>query len=801
MEDSIFQLNESLTEREQDVLFAMADGLSNQEIANRLHIALATVKWYNTQLYSKLAVQNRSEAVDRARLLGLLDNDETHNLHIPNNLPHESTAFVGRNQELYDLNEVINQADTRLLTIIGQGGMGKTRIALQLAQYNLHHHSDGVYFIQLAPLSNAQTLPNILATILGIQHYGDDTDIQTNICNYLKSKNTLLLFDNFEHLLDARSLLTAILNTCPNVKLLVTSRERLNLQGEYIYALSGMNSPKHETNTLTDNDAILLFLQSTRRIRSDYILSDDDLAHIARICRLVDGLPLGIELAAGWMDTLSAEQIADEIEHSLDILETDLQDIPERHRSIQATFERTWQSLTETEQQAMMSISLFRSGFTTDAANYIALANIRILKRLVNKSLLYYHPNGRYTIHELLRQYLAEKLIYSDEYEVAIERFMSYFADYAKTQLQPMRDFVYSAYETMRRDWDNIAVAWQMMLDRDCFDFLENTFLSMSEFSAKLGYSFECVALFEPAIEQLRQSSQENHNLHLLLGRMLLLQSDLKLGIDSEEAVLRDSEEAIAILEKEAPSRWLFAAYDVRFHLKQNHRNTHIDQLHAEKMLDVAKKIKLHAPVPWAYYRLWTIQQQAGNEDSSKETLKKSYELWSEYKNANPYDSHNANSFIPMLLQLKKYDEAKPLIVEQIAKTERIEWVYGISIARSNMMQLALETNKIDLYKQQVASILSWHKKCARDWQTLGALADAHVRSLRHFEKYEKVVEVCSFVIHHPVVVNKAVNIAEYHLENMQQYLDEQTMSDAYERGKTRTLNDMVDEALAYWED
>ena len=201
MADQSQHFIEALTERESEVLLAMAEGMSNQEIANHLHIALATVKWYNSQIYSKLDVSNRDEAVEKAGSLGLLETGESTKLDVANNLPQDNTPFIGRNTELRELHDLLNQSDTRLLTILAQGGMGKTRLALQLAKHNLSNFSDGVYLVQLAPVEQESSVPATLASVLGLQHYDNSVDMQDNVIKYVQSQQMLLILDNFEHVL------------------------------------------------------------------------------------------------------------------------------------------------------------------------------------------------------------------------------------------------------------------------------------------------------------------------------------------------------------------------------------------------------------------------------------------------------------------------------------------------------------------------------------------------------------------------------------------------------------------------
>ena len=334
----------------------------------------------------------------------------------PHNLPTSTTPFVGREVELANLAQLLVDPQVRLVTITGPGGMGKTSLALAAAakqRENTSGHTifpHGLYFVPLAPLADSNTIVSAIAEAIGFTFY-EGAPPQQQLLDTLREKQLLLILDNFEHLLEGATLVDALLQNAPGVKVLATSRERLNRQSEHLLRLAGMDFPDWETpEDAAAYSAVQLFLQSARRVQPDYTLSGLDLAPIARICRLVQGLPLGIVLAAAWLELLSAEEIAQEISHSLDFLETDMADVPERQRSIRAVFDYSWRLLNAEEQTIFPRLSVFRAGFSREAAQAITGASLRTLLALVNKSLLHRTPEGRFEIHELLRQYAAAHL-------------------------------------------------------------------------------------------------------------------------------------------------------------------------------------------------------------------------------------------------------------------------------------------------------------------------------------------------------------------------------------------------------
>jgi predicted ATPase/DNA-binding SARP family transcriptional activator len=340
----------------------------------------------------------------------------------PHNLPPQTTPFVGRQAELTQISRHLNQADCRLLTLVGAGGMGKTRLALQAAGQALDAFDHGVYFVPLARISGPEFLVPTIREALGYSLSGQ-ADPKKQLLNYLQQKEILLVLDNFEHLLSApggnnggRNLALEMINAAPRLKLLVTSRERLNLQAEWLLTLQGLPYPPEETDIgektavkPTKFEAVQLFVQGVRRVRPDFALSAE-WTEVARICRLLEGMPLGIELAATWASMMPCAEIARELARSLGLLSTTLHDVPTRHRSLEAVFDHSWQILSEVERDVFKKLSLFRGGFDRQAAKEVAGASLSTLAGLVNKSLLRVVAPGRYDMLEPLKQYAAAKL-------------------------------------------------------------------------------------------------------------------------------------------------------------------------------------------------------------------------------------------------------------------------------------------------------------------------------------------------------------------------------------------------------
>jgi len=323
-------------------------------------------------------------------------------------LPIPATSFVGRNDELARIAALFADPNCRLLTLLGPGGIGKTRLALQFAA-DQRSFTDGVYFVHLTPVSSLDLVPSAIASALQITLF-DSIDLRPQLLNYLRGKHLLLVMDNFEHLLDGVDLLIDLLQAAPQVKFLVTSRERLNLQEEWVLALDGLSFPENKTDIpLESYSAVQLFAQRARQVQANFSLDENSDA-VRKICQKVEGMPLGLELAATWLRAMSPQQIAAHMEANLGFLTTPLRNVAERHRSLYRVFEQSWKLLSTDEQNVLMRLSVFRGGFDLEAAEQIARASLETLAGLADKSLIRLNREGRYDLHELLRQFAEGQL-------------------------------------------------------------------------------------------------------------------------------------------------------------------------------------------------------------------------------------------------------------------------------------------------------------------------------------------------------------------------------------------------------
>ncbi|MEM7114517.1 MAG: BTAD domain-containing putative transcriptional regulator [Chloroflexota bacterium] len=473
---------------------------------------------------------------------------------IPNNLPTLATPFIGRASELAALDALLRDPDVSLITITGPGGMGKTRLALAVAetavsanQQTTASFADGVFFVPLAGLRQPdQILSALLETINMPPDLHREALIYTThgqqhsqLRRFWQQKRLLIILDNFEHILEGgTAVITSLLKMAPHVTVLATSRERLRLQGEQVFPIEGLLVPDLlAAEEPTAYASVRLFLQSARRVLPDFGLGDEDLPDLADICRYVEGMPLGLELAASWVDMLPLATIAEEIRQGVDFLEAETRDVAARHRSIRAVFDYSWQHLTLEQQKIFGQLSTFRGGFTRQAAQAVTGASLRTLSTLVGKSLLQYRrTTDRYGIHMLLRQYGREKLVAagSKAETVVLQQHSRHFCHWLKANeehLKGAQDLVTIAQ--IEADIENIRLAWQTAV-------FEKNSLSLHEASDGLfiyfvthGRFLECISLFGRGVDALRQpvdqAAEEAQRIHI---RLKLYLAHLHLSIE-----------------------------------------------------------------------------------------------------------------------------------------------------------------------------------------------------------------------------------------------------------------------------
>lgn len=391
------------------------------------------------------------------------------------NLPSPPTSFVGREREKRRLTELLHDTTHRLLTVIGEGGIGKTRLAVEVACGQVEVFEDGVYFVPLAPLSSPDFIISAIASALSFTLYGT-TAPKEQIREYLRDKNLLLVLDNFEHLLDASPLVSELLAAAPRLKMLVTSRAPLHLYGEREYSLPPLGLPKNGEleRGWTDYEAIRLFVERAQNVKDDLIITHENAGTIAQICERLDGLPLAIELAAAQTKLLSPRELLRRLGDGFALLTGGAQDLPERHQTLRRTIDWGYDLLSEDEQALFRLLSVFAGGFTLEAANAVS-SSVGSLPRevdkgvaaLFDKSLLRVREEAetgpRFIMLSTIREYALETLVQNGEKESIHNAHAHYFMRFAEVAEQKLRGAEQLNWlKNLKREHNNIraALSW-----------------------------------------------------------------------------------------------------------------------------------------------------------------------------------------------------------------------------------------------------------------------------------------------------------------------------------------------------
>lgn len=400
-----------------------------------------------------------------------------------------STSLVGREREIEEISVRLCDPKCRLLTLTGPGGIGKTRLALAVLTALRDEFSGRVYFVDLQAVDEPALLLSTIVNVLGLSLSGPRAPI-VQVRQFLERRPTLLVLDNFEQLVESSALLGALLRGT-QVHLLVTSREPTRIAEEWRLPINGLPLPKlgeSPAGVREESPALLLFEARACRLEPDFRLADER-DQVERICRLVDGMPLAIELAAAWVRTLSCREIADEISRNLGFLSTSLADLPERHRSVLAIFEQSWARLSPGERTVLCQLSVFRGGFSREAAHTVTGAGIEQLTTLVDRALLrrerMVSGTARYQIHELLRQFGEEKLEQDRvERDETRERHTRYFLQFLKDREADFMsgDRQREAMEEIDAELDNLRSAWRRAIQNGMFEAIESVSMMLANY-------------------------------------------------------------------------------------------------------------------------------------------------------------------------------------------------------------------------------------------------------------------------------------------------------------------------------
>jgi predicted ATPase/DNA-binding SARP family transcriptional activator len=396
----------------------------------------------------------------------------------PNNLQVQPTRFIGRAQEMDAVQEALRSEETRLLTLVGVAGTGKTRLALQAAAGQAGRFEEGVFFVDLAALREPNEMRGAIAAALGFQEAGGDSrSLMDALIDYLARRRLLLILDNFEHLLPAATDVATLVAGCPRLSILATSREALRLRAERVIPVPPMRLPDaaQEEEAIARADAVRLFVDRAEAVQPDFVLNRENAKTVAAICARLDGIPLAIELAATHIKTRAPRDLLAALQSRLGLLQGGPRDLPTRQQTLRAEIDWSHQLLAGEERVLFRRASVFPGGCTQEASSRVCRApgeelNVpAALVQLANKSLFRTRPDGegRFRMLETIREYARERLEESGETEAVETRFSSFFLDLAEKAEPGMFTRQQKAwFDRIEAEYDNLRAALSWMRDR-----------------------------------------------------------------------------------------------------------------------------------------------------------------------------------------------------------------------------------------------------------------------------------------------------------------------------------------------
>ncbi|MCJ2531128.1 MAG: AAA family ATPase [Candidatus Thermoplasmatota archaeon] len=719
------------------------------------------------------------------------------------NLPAEVAPVVGREEELKEVVTAFENLESRLVSLVGPGGIGKTRVALRVAYRLLRSFADGVFIVSLAPVASPEGIPQAVAEALGFPlSTEEDPDIQ--ILNHLQRRRLLLVMDNFEHLLDGADFVQRILETAPRVALLVTSRERLNLQAERVRPLSGLAVGEWErSEEALGSSAVQLFLQRAENVEPGFALQEDDLPNLRGILRSVEGNPLGILLAAAWVDVLSLAEIAKEIETSLDFLQSEAPDLPRRQQSLRAAFEASWSLLTPADQDLLRALSVFQGGFTRQAGEEVATASVRDLVALERKSLLHRDPDtGRFWIHEGVRQYAEEKLG-SDEAAraTADQAHGTYFAGFVENRLDDLQgQRQLAAHREIKDDIVNIRAAWRYWVGRKDPGGLSrflNGFLHVYDLH---GWHHEAVELLAAAAEAL-QGKPEDPESVVVEARVTAIQGYFTSLLGSPEEGLRLAEEAVDTLRKmDRRQERLIPLFCLALNGAFLNRQAEVEAA-AGEALEIARE--LGDALMEAYSMAWLFfgAFQSGDLEKAARLGNQSLAMFEE-------QGDRVGQTWPLVglgaLAVTTGDlpKARATYERGLRNVEEIGFQRGRQLFQNNLGSVALQGGEIQEAEKHYLTSLAISEEIGQTREIVGTLYDlAKVKASNQEE--DRAVELLSLVLRHPASRQYSTlrrRAIEEEASSLLRKLEDQLPSKAYraarERAERLELETVVEELL-----
>jgi predicted ATPase/Tfp pilus assembly protein PilF len=753
-------------------------------------------------------------------------------------LPSCSTLFIGRNEELEKLRKLLRDPCCRLVTLVGPGGIGKSRLAAEASTRNHGFFSDGACFVPLAAVASQRHIVPAIASALGFS-FSTPSDPQIQLINYLGEKELLLVLDNFEHLIEGKELLEEIVKGAPHITILVTTREHLNIEGETLIEIQGLPVQEEGLEEPEAPDAMKLFLNRALQASAGFSASVQETQAISRICELLDGSPLGIELAAAWVESRSCEEIADDITNNLDFLTLSHGEAPERHRGLRAVFDHSWHLLLESEKRAFRRMAVFHGGFTLRAARRVVGVPLAVLSALVGKSLLRKTASGRYQVHELLRQYADESLREtSGELEETRELHGCYFAEFMHTReplLGGRGEKV--ALQEIEEEIENIRAGWSWLVEHHRVDEVDRFIDCLFIFHLTRGWFQAGEELFSEAVSQLgetRRHGGDPRKSDLVSAKILGRQAAMCQTLGLLEKARELHETSFQTLEElGAGLEMAYALNDSGlFAIQRGEFEKAREQL--ERGLELARKVGDSKQTASALTNLGRVAQSQGNYAEADKFYSESLDLYTELGHERGKATCLNNLGSIAYLQ-EDYVVAKRLYEESLRISRDIGDQMRIAGSMCNLGNVAHNLEDYARAKRLRQESLTIFKSLGEKWRTANCL-DSLARSLSALGEFdsskqhyrdalrisvdigavpmalasiegiavlqgklsdtEDALRLLAFVIHHPATYQGIKDEADKAQSELTAHLSPGAAEAAEETGKSAEFDDVVKKVL-----
>ncbi|GEM86510.1 ATP-binding protein [Meiothermus granaticius] len=596
--------------------------------------------------------------------------------HPKHNLPGFNTRFVGRQLELAALERKLTNPECRLLTLVGLGGMGKTRLAVELAQRMADRFADGVWFVPLVGVETPDLLVASIASALSLGLRGP-TDPKTQLRRYLQYKEMLLLLDNFERLQAEAGLLEDLLQA-PGLRLVVTSRVALELPSEWLFDLGGLTYPPlHTEEPLGNYDAVRFFYQRAERQNLSLEPSASTLEAMAELCRRVEGMPLALELAATWLRVLSLEELLAQVSHSLGVLPTEPH-FPEHQHSLQAIMDYSYGLLSEAQQAALARLAVFPGGFSLEAAEQVAGAHLGRLLQLINHALLRRSSDGRYQMHELVRQFALEQLQQSNEARTVYEKLLGYFrtlADQAESHLGSEQQLHWLARLDAEADNLHHVLDWGY-----AHNIPEAVLLTVS-----LGRYWEATGRWQGGAFWVRQALAHLDQVPSeVQARLFLKALGMAVGMDDHSAAQALAPKALERCKQAGIPEFVAEYHNLMGWLATNRQQFHKAQKHLQKSLELAQKSRCERVENHALLNLGNLALKQNRLEEAGLYLERSLKLAQARQDARLEMISLAN-WTGYLLGRQAYARSVELCETALALAQRLEHPFYKALIQGNL--------------------------------------------------------------------------------------------------------------------